>query len=74
MCEENHDKEMAMELIAEMTVIELGKKYGINTNEAIAMFMDSETADQLFDSETGDYLSGPVYVLNEFIAERENRH
>lgn len=63
-------RESAMELIAQMTIVDMSKRFHIHPNEAIARFMESETAEMLFDERTGLYMSGPSYILNRFIKER----
>ena len=68
--EEHNYKEPAMDLIAYMTIIDMSKLLNIHPNKAIAMFMDSEAAEQLFDERTGDYLSGPAYMLDQFMKEK----
>ena len=70
MNQEPQYRENAMQLIAYMTVLDMSKKLNIHPNKAIAMFMDSEAAEQLFDERTGDYLSGPAYMLDEFMREK----
>ena len=70
MNQEQQYKENAMQLIAYTTIVGMSKRFGIHPNKAIAMFMDSETAEQLFDAQTGDYLSGPAYMLHQFMKEK----
>ena len=70
MTEEQQYKENAMELIAYATIVGISQKLNIHPNKAIAMFMDSEAAESLFDERTGDYQSGPLYMLHQFMKEK----
>lgn len=53
--------------------IELSKRLGIAPIEALKLFYDSQTCANLHDKSTGLYLYGDLYVVDEYMRERECR-
>ena len=50
-------------------VVKISETLGISQKEALDMFYRSETCRRFHDEETGLYLQGNLYVLNDFLAE-----
>ena len=50
-------------------VVKISETLGISLKEALDMFYKSETCRRFHDEETGLYLQGNMYVLNDFLAE-----
>ena len=50
-------------------VVKISETLGISLKEALDMFYKSETCRRFHDEETGLYLQGNLYVLNDFLAE-----
>ena len=50
-------------------VVKISETQGISLKEALDMFYRSETCRRFHDEETGLYLQGNLYVLNDFLAE-----
>ena len=50
-------------------VVKISATLGISLKEALDMFYRSETCRRFHDEETGLYLQGNLYVLNDFLAE-----
>ena len=50
-------------------VVKISETLGVSLKEALDMFYRSETCRRLHDEETGLYLQGNLYVLNDFLAE-----
>ena len=50
-------------------VVKISESLGISLKEALDMFYRSETCRRFHDEETGLYLQGDLYVLNDFLAE-----
>ena len=50
-------------------VVKISETLGISLKEALDMFYRSETCRRFHDEETGLYLHGNLYVLNDFLAE-----
>ena len=50
-------------------VVKISETLGISVKEALDMFYRSETCRRFHDEETGLYLQGNLYVLNDFLAE-----
>ena len=50
-------------------VVKISEALGISLKEALDMFYRSETCRRFHDEETGLYLQGNLYVLNDFLAE-----
>lgn len=61
--------EYSMELLAAMTATEIARRQNISNIEAFDIFIQSETANMLFDEETHFWWNGPDYLADEF--ERE---
>lgn len=61
--------EYSMELLAAMTATEIARRQNISNIEAFDKFIQSETANMLFDEETNFWWNGPDYLADEF--ERE---
>lgn len=49
----------------------LAQKLGIENIEALKLFYESETCRKLHDKSTGLYLYGDLYIVDEFLIERE---
>ena len=49
-------------------VVKISETLGISLKEALDMFYRSETCRRFHDEETGLYLQGNLYVLNDFLA------
>ena len=49
----------------------LAQKLGIENIEALKLFYESETCRKLQDKSTGLYLYGDLYIVDEFLIERE---
>ena len=50
-------------------VVKISETLGVSLKEALDMFYRSETGRRVHDEETGLYLQGNLYVLNDFLAE-----
>ena len=50
-------------------VVKISETLGISLKETLDMFYRSETCRRFHDEETGLYLQGNLYVLNDFLAE-----
>ena len=50
-------------------VVKISETMNISLKEALDMFYRSETCRRFHDEETGLYLQGNLYVLNDFLAE-----
>ena len=50
-------------------VVKISETLGVSLKEALDMFYRSETCRRFHDEETGLYLHGNLYVLNDFLAE-----
>ena len=50
-------------------VVKISETLNISLKEALDMFYRSETSRRFHDEETGLYLQGNLYVLNDFLAE-----
>ena len=50
-------------------VVKISETLDISLKEALDMFYRSETCRRFHDEETGLYLQGNLYVLNDFLAE-----
>lgn len=50
-------------------VVKISETLNISLKEALDMFYRSETCRRFHDEETGLYLQGNLYVLNDFLAE-----
>ena len=50
-------------------VVKISETLGVSLKEALDMFYRSETCRRFHDDETGLYLQGNLYVLNDFLAE-----
>ena len=62
--EEN--REAAMQMLGAMVVEELALESGMSTEEAFKEFRKSKTFAVLFDPETGLWLNGPDYIVDEY--------
>ena len=52
-------------------VVKISETLGVSLKEAVDLFYRSETCRRFHDEETGLYLQGDLYVLNDFLAEIE---
>ena len=50
-------------------VVKISETLNVSLKEALDMFYNSETCRRFHDEETGLYLQGNLYVLNDFLAE-----
>ena len=50
-------------------VVKISETLGVSLKEALDMFYRSETCRRFHDEETGLYLQGNLYVLNDFLVE-----
>ena len=50
--------------------VELAKRIGVEPAEALQMFYESKTCEDLHDKSTGLYLYGNLYVADEFMREK----
>ncbi len=50
-------------------VVKISETLNVSLKEALDMFYKSETCRSFHDEETGLYLQGNLYVLNDFLAE-----
>ena len=50
-------------------VVKISETLGVSLKEALDLFYQSETCRRFHDEETGLYLQGDLYVLNDFLAE-----
>lgn len=64
--------EYTMELLAAMTATEIAKRHNISKVQAFDKFIQSKTADMLFDDELNFWCNGPDYLADEY--EREMAH
>ena len=53
----------------ECIVVKISETLDVSLKEALDMFYKSETCRRFHDEETGLYLQGNLYVLNDFLAE-----
>ena len=51
---------------------ELAKRLDIEPERALELFYESKTCADLHDKNTGLYLYGNLYIVDEFIMEKEN--
>lgn len=65
--------EFSMCLLAQMAIRKLARDMQCNEDEMSAKFMQSRTAQMLFDRETGLFGYGPDYIANEYIDEIAGR-
>ena len=49
----------------------LAQKMGIENVDALKLFYESDTCRRLHDKSTGLYLYGDMYIVDEFLLERE---
>ncbi|PWJ68342.1 MULTISPECIES: hypothetical protein [unclassified Fibrobacter] len=61
--------EFSMCLLAQMAIRKLAKMQNCSDDEMAAVFMQSTTAQMLFDRETGLFGYGPDYIANEYMEE-----
>ena len=61
--------EYTMELLAAMTASEIAKRHNISKVQAFDKFIQSKTADMLFDDELNFWWNGSDYLADEY--ERE---
>ena len=64
--------EYSMELLAAMTASEIAKRHNISKVQAFDKFIQSKTADMLFDDELNFWWNGPDYLTDEY--EKEMAH
>ena len=50
-------------------VVKISETLNVSLKEALDLFYRSETCSRFHDEETGLYLQGNLYVLNDFLAE-----
>ena len=50
-------------------VVKISETLNVSLKEALDLFYKSETCRRFHDEETGLYLQGNLYVLNDFLAE-----
>ncbi|MBE6232703.1 MAG: DUF3791 domain-containing protein [Bacteroidales bacterium] len=50
-------------------VVKISETLNVSLKEALDLFYKSETCRRFYDEETGLYLQGNLYVLNDFLAE-----
>ena len=50
-------------------VVKISETLGVSLKEALDMFYRSKTCRRFHDEETGLYLQGNLYILNDFLAE-----
>ena len=53
-------------------VVKISETLNVSLKEALDLFYKSETCRRFHDEETGLYLQGNLYVLNDFLAEISN--
>ena len=63
----DENREAAMELLAAMTVEDLAEESGRSTEEVFKEFRRANTFSALFDPETGLWLNGPDYIVDEYM-------
>lgn len=63
--------EYSMELLVAMTATVLAKRQRVSCLEAFDTFIQSETANMIFDEDTHLWWNGPDYLADEF--ERETK-
>ncbi len=51
----------------------LSERLNISSVEALKLFYESETCQQLHDKSTGLYLYGDLYIVDEYLLDMENR-
>ena len=61
--------EFSMCLLAQMAIRKLARQLNCSDDEMAAAFMQSRTAQMLFDRETGLFGYGPDYIANEYMDE-----
>lgn len=61
--------EFSMSLLAQMAIRKLACDLACSDDEMTARFMQSKTAQMLFDRETGLFGYGPDYIANEYMDE-----
>ena len=58
--------EYTMELLAAMTATEIAKRHNISKVQVFDKFIQSKTADMLFDDELNFWWNGPDYLADEY--------
>lgn len=58
-----------LEVYRRMDAVKISETMNISLKEALDLFYKSETCRRFHDEETGLYLQGNLYVLNDFLAE-----
>ena len=66
------EHEYTMELLSSMTASEIAKRNNISKLQAFDKFIQSKTADVLFDDELNFWWNGPDYLADEY--EKEMAH
>lgn len=64
------ENEYTMELLAAMAAENLARKQKISKIKAFTRFMNSKTAEMLFDESTYMWMNGPDYIANEYRLEK----
>ncbi|MBR5867156.1 MAG: hypothetical protein IKZ04_04515 [Spirochaetaceae bacterium] len=66
--------EYTMELLAAMTASVIAKHHNISEIDAFDRFMQTETANMLFDDELTFWWNGPDYIANEYEQELASKN
>lgn len=69
----NNLTEISMQILTVLVVQELAKKENLTFDEVLNDFMQSKTADALYDSRTGLWQNGPDYIADEYCREISRR-
>ena len=62
----DQSKELAMELLCAMTVEDIAAETNEDIDDVYKKFRKSRTFDMIFDEETGVWLNGPSYIVDEY--------
>ena len=54
-------------------IVLLGERLNISSERALGIFYESETCGRLHDPETGLYLMGDLYIVNDIIRELQDK-
>ena len=59
-------KELAMELLCAMTVEDIAVETGRDVEDVYKEFRSSNTFEMIFNEETGLWMNGPTYIMEEY--------
>lgn len=54
-------------------IVLLGERLNVSSERALSIFYESDTCEQLHNPETGLYLMGDLYIVNDVIRELQDK-